>query len=81
MEPESIVLPLDDPPIPKRHGAQGKAHSILICNIIDTIEKVKGLIFKRSLSKGPFSFSFVLLSKRSDLVMSLSLARRIGYDI
>ena len=29
-ESESVVLPLNDPPIPKPHSAEGKAHSVLL---------------------------------------------------
>jgi hypothetical protein len=79
MEPESIVLPLDDPPSPKLHSAQDKTHSVVIFNINDTIEKVKRIIFKRSLSEPPLSFSSILLRRQSNLLNHWAL--RDGPDM
>ena len=79
MEPESTVLPLDDPPISKLHSAQDKTHNVLICNINDTIEKVKGLILKRSRSEPPLNFSFILLRRQSNLLNDWAL--RDGWDM
>ncbi len=73
MEPESIVLPLDDPPFSKLHRVQDKTHSFLISNINDTIEKVKGIIFKRSLSEPPPTLSSALFRKKSNLLNQWAL--------
>jgi hypothetical protein len=44
MEPESIVLPLDDPPALETQGAEGEAHSVWF-RINEMIRKVNGTIF------------------------------------